>query len=403
MNYQRFFESQLDGLRKEGRYRVFADLERHAGDFPHATLHRDGRRRLVTVWCSNDYLGMGQHPAVLEAMHEALDHCGAGAGGTRNIAGTSHLHVRLEHELADLHGKEAALLFTSGYVSNWASLSTLAARLPGCVVLSDAGNHASMIEGIRHARTECRIFAHNDPEDLARKLADLDPERPKIVAFESVYSMDGDIAPIAELCDVAEAHGALTYLDEVHAVGLYGPRGGGVAERDGVMHRLDVIEGTLGKAFGVMGGYITGSAALVDFVRSFASGFIFTTALPPAVAAGALAAIRHLKTSERERRLQRERVALLRRRLDEAGIPHKANPSHIVPIMVGDPVRCKAISDLLLERHAIYVQPINYPTVPRGTERLRVTPGPLHSEAEIEQFVRALREVWTATDLRRAA
>ena len=403
MNYQRFFESQLDGLRKEGRYRVFADLERHAGDFPHATLHRDGRRRLVTVWCSNDYLGMGQHPAVLEAMHEALDHCGAGAGGTRNIAGTSHLHVRLEQELADLHGKEAALLFTSGYVSNWASLSTLAARLPGCVVLSDAGNHASMIEGIRHARTECRIFAHNDPEDLARKLADLDPERPKIVAFESVYSMDGDIAPIAELCDVAEAHGALTYLDEVHAVGLYGPRGGGVAERDGVMHRLDVIEGTLGKAFGVMGGYITGSAALVDFVRSFASGFIFTTALPPAVAAGALAAIRHLKTSERERRLQRERVALLRRRLDEAGIPHKANPSHIVPIMVGDPVRCKAISDLLLERHAIYVQPINYPTVPRGTERLRVTPGPLHSEAEIEQFVRALREVWTATDLRRAA
>ncbi len=403
MNYQRFFESQLDGLRKEGRYRVFADLERHAGDFPHATLHRDGRRRLVTVWCSNDYLGMGQHPVVLEAMHAALDHCGAGAGGTRNIAGTSHLHVRLEHELADLHGKEAALLFTSGYVSNWASLSTLAARLPGCVVLSDAGNHASMIEGIRHSRTECRIFAHNDPEDLARKLADLDPERPKIVAFESVYSMDGDIAPIAELCDVAEAHGALTYLDEVHAVGLYGPRGGGVAERDGVMHRLDVIEGTLGKAFGVMGGYITGSAALVDFVRSFASGFIFTTALPPAVAAGALAAIRHLKTSERERRLQRERVALLRRRLDEAGIPHKANPSHIVPVMVGDPVRCKAISDLLLERHAIYVQPINYPTVPRGTERLRITPGPLHSEAEVEQLVRALAEVWAATGLRRAA
>jgi 5-aminolevulinate synthase len=394
VNHDEFFLQQLDILRSEGRYRSFAVLERCAGHFPRAAWFRESDRDEVVVWCSNDYLGMGQHPNTLAAMHDAIDRCGAGAGGTRNISGTNPCHVVLERELADLHGTEAALLFNSGYMANWATLSTLASRLPGCIVLSDELNHASMIEGIRHSRAHRLWFAHSDPADLDRKLAALDPTVPKLVAFESVYSMDGDVAPIAELCDVAEAHGAMTYLDEVHAVGLYGPHGGGIAEQEGLSHRLTVIQGTLAKAFGAIGGYIAGSAALCDFVRSYASGFIFTTALPPVVAAAALASIRHLKISGAERRCLRERVDLVRRRLDAVGIPHLRNPSHIVPVMVRDPVRCKRISDRLLERFGIYVQPINYPTVPRGTERLRLTPSPLHSDEDIDELVHALSTVW---------
>ncbi len=402
MNYEDFFKGRLQALQDEGNYRTFADIERRAGSFPNAACHNDNAPDNVTVWCSNDYLGMGQHPDVLQAMHETLDSCGAGAGGTRNISGTNHHHVLLERELADLHGKEAALLFTSGYVSNWATLSTLAAKVPDCVVLSDALNHASMIEGIRHSRCEKHVFKHNDVADLERRLGDLDPDAPKLIAFESVYSMDGDIAPIAEICDVADAYGAMTYLDEVHAVGLYGPRGGGVAEREGLMDRLTVIEGTLGKAFGVLGGYIAASAALCDFVRSFASGFIFTTALPPAVAAGAYTSIRHLKSSDAERLAQRERVAEVRARLRRIGIPTLENESHIVPVMVGDPIKCKWISDWLMANHGIYVQPINYPTVPKGTERLRLTPSPVHSAGDIDSLVTALSEIWSQCQLARS-
>jgi 5-aminolevulinate synthase len=381
---------------------VFADIERQAGAFPRATRHRsDGTSHDVTVWCSNDYLGMGQHPKVTGAMHLAISKCGTGAGGTRNISGTNHYHVVLERELADLHGKEAALIFTSGYVSNWAALGTLGAKIPGLIIYSDALNHASMIEGIRHSKAERRIWRHNDVKHLAELMAQDDPDAPKMVAFESVYSMDGDIAPIKDILDVADRFGAMTYLDEVHGVGMYGKRGGGVAEREGLMHRVSVIEGTLGKAFGVMGGYITGSTALIDFVRSFSSGFIFTTALPPALAAGAAASIAHLKESQEERALHQSNVAKVRRGLERAGIPYMPNPSHIVPVMVGNAAKCKWISDVLLETYGIYVQPINYPTVPVKTERLRITPTPAHTDADIKHLVASLSELWSQCALAR--
>ncbi|MCP3969147.1 MAG: 5-aminolevulinate synthase [Rhodobacteraceae bacterium] len=401
MDYQAFFKSRLDGLRDEGNYRVFADLQRRRGAFPRARHTAEDGTGEVTIWCSNDYLGMGQNPDVLAAMHTAIDHSGAGAGGTRNISGTTHEHVLLEAELADLHGKQAALLFTSGYVSNWAAIGTLASQIPGCIVFSDSLNHASMIEGIRHSRASKVIWKHNDLDDLETKLAAADPDAPKLIAFESVYSMDGDIGPIEAICDLADKYGAMTYLDEVHAVGLYGPRGGGIAEREGLMHRLTVIEGTLGKAFGVVGGYIAASAELCDFVRSFASGFIFTTALPPAVAAGARASVQHLKRSCKERDSQKERVARVRKGLDAMGIPHIPNPSHIIPVMVGDPVKCKFISDILMRDYGVYIQPINYPTVPKGTERLRITPSPVHSDEEIEHLLGALEALWTECQIAR--
>jgi 5-aminolevulinate synthase len=402
MDFDRFFTGQLQQLKAEGRYRVFADLERQAGRFPVARLHRNGTTREVVVWCSNDYLGMGQHPLVREAMIEAIEKCGAGAGGTRNISGTTHYHVLLEEELARWHGKEAALVFSSGYVANETTLATLAQCLPNCLVLSDAGNHASMIQGIRLARVEKQIFRHNDAGHLDQLLSRADRLRPKLVAFESVYSMDGDIAPLGDLLEVCAAHGALAYLDEVHAVGLYGPAGAGIAERDGLAARVQVVEGTLGKAVGLMGGYVAGSAALVDFVRSAGSGFIFTTALPPAVAAGALASIRLLKEADALRQRHQERAATLKRRLAEAELPVLASDSHIVPVPVGEAALCRRAADELLDRHGIYVQPINYPTVPRGSERLRLTPSPLHDDGMIDALVAGLSEVWSRLELRRA-
>ena len=402
-NYDRILAQGINLLKVEGRYREFADICRVRGRFPRALYRGQGGEREVTVWCSNDYLGMGQHPAVLAAMHAAIDDVGAGSGGTRNISGTTHYHVELERELADLHGKDAALLFNSGYMANEATLSSLVRALPNCIVLSDELNHASMIEGIRHGRGEKLIWRHNDLADLEAKLKTLAADRPKLIAFESVYSMDGDIAPLAEICALAKRYGALTYLDEVHAVGMYGPRGGGIAERDGVLEEIDIIEGTLAKAFGLMGGYIAANATIIDAIRSFAPGFIFTTSIAPAIAAGATAAICHLKASSNERQLQGKHAKLLTALLKARGLPVTETESHIVPLIVGDPVKCKALTDRLLSDFSIYVQPINYPTVPKGTERLRLTPGPLHGELEISRLVAALDQLWTEMMLRRAA
>jgi 5-aminolevulinate synthase len=399
MDYPAKFKDALAVVHREGRYRVFADLKRHRGAYPAADHHHAGHVHPITVWCSNDYLGMGQHPAVIAAMHAAIDAVGAGSGGTRNISGTTHYHVELEAELADLHGKEAALLFTSAYIANDATLSTLAQLLPGAVILSDEKNHASMIAGIRHGGGLKRIWRHNDVSDLEAKLKEFDRATPKIIAFESVYSMDGHIAPVAAICDLAAKYGALTYLDEVHAVGLYGRRGGGIAERDGVMARIDIVNGTLAKGFGVMGGYIAASRDCCDAIRSYAPGFIFTTSLAPALAAGSLASIRHLKQSSQERERLQMRARDLKERLTAAGLPVVENPSHIVPVTVGDPVHCKAVTDALLERYGIYAQPINYPTVPRGTERIRLTPSPVHTDAQVDHLVQSLTELWQACPL----
>ena len=396
MNYQRQFKERVATLHDEGRYRIFADLKRQRGNYPVADCFRHGGHSEVAVWCSNDYLGMSQNPKVLAAMHEALDTVGAGSGGTRNISGTTHYHVELEEELADLHDKEAALLFTSAFVANDTTLSTLVDLIPGTVIFSDEKNHASMIAGIRHGKGEKRIWRHNDIGHLREQLAQYPKSTPKIIAFESVYSMDGHIAPISEICDLAKEFGAMTYLDEVHAVGMYGPRGAGVAAREGVADRIDIINGTLAKGFGVMGGYIAASRDCCDAIRSYAPGFIFTTSLTPAVAAGALTSIRHLKFSNSERERHQERATTVKARLEQCGLPVMNNPSHIVPVAVGDPVHCKAVTDALLDNHNIYVQPINYPTVPRGTERIRLTPTPLHSDAHIDHLCDALSTLWTA-------
>ena len=394
MNYQAQFRQRLDDLRAEGRYRVFADLARHAGHFPKATHFQPSGHAPVTVWCSNDYLGMGQHPKVLAAMHQAIDTVGAGSGGTRNISGTTHYHVELEAELAGLHGKEQALLFTSAYVANDATLATLGKLLPGLLIFSDEKNHASMIEGIRHSGCRKFVFKHNDLADLEVKLQAAPKDAPKLIVFESVYSMDGHIAPIEKICNLSRQYGAMTYLDEVHAVGMYGAHGAGIAERVGQMDRIDIINGTLAKGFGVMGGYIAATRDCCDAIRSYAAGFIFTTSLAPAIAAGALASVRYLKTSQFERARHQERAKTLKKRLLSAGLPVMDNPSHIVPVFVGDPVRCKAVTDTLLERFHIYVQPINYPTVARGTERLRLTPGAMHTDADMDHLGAALAKLW---------
>ena len=394
VNYGAYFADALDRLHSERRYRVFADLERIAGRFPHATWHSPAGPKDIVIWCSNDYLGMGQHPKVIDAMVETATRMGTGAGGTRNIAGNNHPLVELERELADLHGKEAALVFTSGYISNQTGISTLARLMPDCLILSDALNHNSMIEGVRQAHSEKQIFRHNDMAHLQELLAAAAPTRPKLIVFESLYSMDGDVAPLNAICDLAGQFGAKTYLDEVHAVGMYGPRGAGIAERDGAMGRIDVIEGTLAKAFGCLGGYIAASSALIDAVRSYAPGFIFTTALPPSVCAAATAAIRHLKSSSWERERHQDRAARTKAVLSAARLPVMLSPTHIVPVFVGDPERCKQASDLLLADHGVYIQPINYPTVPKGAERLRITPSPYHDDALIDTLADALVDVW---------
>lgn len=405
MDYKQHFANKIEALKQEGRYRIFANLERKCGQFP-AAVYRDADRGIelpITVWCSNDYLGMGQHPVVTGAMKQAIERVGAGAGGTRNIAGTTRYHIELEKTLADLHAKDAALVFSSGYVSNEAVLSTIGKLMPEVIFFSDELNHASMIQGMRHARTDKVIFKHNDLDDLSQKLADSDPNRPKVIAFESVYSMDGDIAPIEQICNLADEYNALTYLDEVHAVGMYGKHGAGVAQKHDVMDRIDIIEGTFAKAYGVVGGYIAADDEIVDAMRSYASGFIFTTSLPPAVAAGVTASINHLKTSDRERRAQRQRVKQTRAALTQANIPFMGNDSHIIPVIVGDPVQTKQIADQLLFDDQIYVQPINYPTVPRGTERLRLTPTPQHTQEHIDHLVGCLGRIWHERQLSHAA